>query len=237
MTEPAYKRVYNSIRNQITGKKYDVGAILPPEPELEKEFSVSRTTIRRAIDLLVRDGFLSVRQGFGTQVISRKAVQNLNKFSSISESLAKGGRQIGLRSCYIEKLGAPEKIANMLGVPVMTPLICIHRIKTSDGSPITLMKNYILESLVPNLDTKQEVPHLYDFLWDKYRIRYTASRDTISACNASFEQAQLLEIQPRDALITVCRICYMGKRPCEVDVVNIIADRYEYEVFVGQEQI
>ena len=116
-------------------------------------------------------------------------------------------------------------------------LICIHRIKTSDGSPITLMKNYILESLVPNLDTKQEVPHLYDFLWDKYHIRYTASRDTISACNASFEQAQLLEIQPRDALITVCRICYMGKRPCEVDVVNIIADRYEYEVFVGQEQI
>ena len=113
MTDPAYKRVYNSIRNQITGKKYDVGAILPPEPELEKEFSVSRTTIRRAIDLLVRDGFLSVRQGFGTQVISRKAVQNLNKFSSISESLAKGGRQIGLRSCYIEKLGAPEKIANL----------------------------------------------------------------------------------------------------------------------------
>ncbi len=237
MTEPAYKRVYSSIRNQITGKKYDVGAILPPEPELEKEFSVSRTTIRRAIDLLVRDGFLSVRQGFGTQVISRKAVQNLNKFSSISESLSKGGRQISLRSCYIEKLGAPEKIANMLGVPVMTPLICIHRIKTSDGSPITLMKNYILESLVPNLDTKQELHQLYDFLWDKYHIRYTASRDIISACNASFEQAQLLEIQPRDALITVCRICYMGKRPCEVDVVNIIADRYEYEVFVGQEQI
>lgn len=115
MTEPAYQRVYKTIREQITGKKYDVGAILPPEPELEKEFSVSRTTVRRAIDLLVREGFLSVRQGFGTQVISRKAVQNLNKFSSISESLAKDGRSIGLQSCYIEKIGAPEEIANLLG--------------------------------------------------------------------------------------------------------------------------
>lgn len=235
MAEPAYKRVYNSIREQITGKKYDVGAILPPEPELEKEFGVSRTTVRRAVEFLVRDGFLSVRQGFGTQVISRKAVQNLNKFSSISESLAKGGRKIGLRSCFIEKIGASEEIATLLGVPTHTPLICIHRIKTSDGKPITLTKNYILEQLVPGLDMQMPIHHLYEYLKDHHNIVYTGSRDTISACNASFEQAQLLEIQPRDALISVRRVCYMGTRPCEVDLVNIIADLYEYEVFVGEE--
>lgn len=235
MGEPAYKRVYNSIRDQITGKKYNIGSILPPEPELEKEFGVSRTTVRKAVELLVRDGFLSVRQGFGTQVISRKAVQNLNKFSSISESLTKGGRQIGLRSCFIERVGATEEIATLLGVPVRTPLICVHRIKTSDGKPISLTKNYILEQMVPGMDLHQPIDHLYDYLKEHYGIVYTGSRDTISACNATFEMAQLLEIRPMEALLSVRRVCYMGTRPCEVDVVHIIADLYEYEVFVGEE--
>lgn len=235
MSEPAYKRVYTAIREQITGKKYDIGSILPPEPELEKEFSVSRTTVRKAIELLVRDGFLTVRQGFGTQVISRKAVQNLNKFSSISESLAKGGREIGLRSCFIERVDATEEIANLLGVPPRTPLVCIHRIKTSDGRPISLTKNYILEQMVPGMDTREPIDHLYAYLKEHYNIAYTGSRDKISACNASFEQAQLLEIRPMDALLTVRRVCYLGTRPCEVDVVCIVADLFEYEVLVGDQ--
>ena len=235
MTEPAYMRVYSTIRSQITDKKYDVGAILPPEPELEKAFGVSRTTARRAIDMLAREGFLSVRQGFGTQVVSRKAVQNLNKFTSISESLAQKGRKIGLRSCFIEKRGATEELSNLLGVSTGTPLICVHRIRTSDGIPISISKNYILESLVPGMDTRIQLPHFYAYLKEKYDIEYTGSRDTISACNATFEQAQLLEIEPKTALLHVRRVCYLGTRPCEVDVVSIIADLYEYEVFVGEE--
>ena len=235
MAEPAYMRVYTTIRSKIRNKVYDVGAILPPEPELEKEFGVSRTTVRRAVELLVRDGFLSVRQGFGTQVVSRKAVQNLNKFSSISESLAHKGKRIGLRSCYIEKIGAPEKIATLLGVAANTPLICIHRIKTSDDVPISLTTNYILERCVPGMETHIQIPHLYEYLKEKYGIVYTRSRDLISACSATFEQAQLLEIEPKTALLSVQRVCYSGSRPCEVDVVQIIADLYEYEVFVGEE--
>lgn len=234
MAEPAYMRVYNSIRSQIRDKKYDVGSILPPEPELEKEFGVSRTTVRKAVDMLAREGLLSVRQGYGTQVISRKAVQNLNKFSSVSESLEQKGRKIGLRSCFIEKIGAPEDIANLLGVAVNTSVICIYRIKTSDGKPISISKNYILEQLVPGLDVNMKIPHLYEFLKEQYDLKYTCCRDTISAYNATFEQAQLLEVEPKTALFSVRRVCYLGARPAEVDIVDIVADLYEYEVFIGE---
>ena len=234
MKEPAYRRVYNTIRTQIMEKKYDVGAILPPEPVLEKEFGVSRTTVRRAVDLLVREGLLSVRQGFGTQVISRKTVQSLNRFTSVSQSLVQKGYRIGLRSCFIEKTGAPEEIAALLGVAVRTPVVCIYRIKTADDRPISISRNYILESLVPELDLKQQIPHLDQFLRERYGLQYTGCRDVISAHNASFEQAQLLDVEPRTALFSVRRVCYLDARPCEVDVVDIIADLYEYEVAIGE---
>ena len=234
MAEPAYMRVYKSIRNQITEKKYDVGAILPPEPELEKEFGVSRTTVRKAVDMLVREGFLSVRQGFGTQVISRKAVQSLNRFTSVSESLAQKGGDIRLRRCYIERMGGPEEIAKLLGVAPRTPVVCIHRIKTSDGKPVSITTNYILEQLVPGMDLKAQIDHLYEYLKEHHDIVYTGCRDTIRASNASFEQAQILEIEPRTALFNVQRVCYQGARPCEADFVDIVAEMYEYEVFIGE---
>jgi len=234
MAEPAYMRVYQAIRSQIKEKKYDVGTVLPPEPELEKEFGVSRTTIRRAVDMLSREGFLSVRQGFGTQVISRKAVQNLNRFTSVSESLEQKGGKIGMRSCFIERSGAPQEIAQLLGVPVRTPVIVIYRIKTSDGKPISISKNYILDSLVPGFDLEAKIPHLYEYLKEHHNLQYTGCRDVISAYNATFEQSQLLEVEPKTALFSVRRVCYLSSRPCEVDIVDIIADLYEYEVFIGQ---
>ena len=235
MTTPAYMRVYNTLRSQITEKQYDIGAILPPEPKLEKIFCVSRTTIRKAIDMLVREGLLSVRQGFGTQVISRKTVQNLNRFSSISDSIVKNGKKLGLKSCYIEKVEATKELASMLNISVGSRLICIHRIKTSNDSPICLIKNYIPEQMLPDFDMDTPLPLLYEYLKEHYSIVYTSSKDIISACNATFEQSQMLGIKPQAALLHVHRICYMGFHPCEVDIVDIIADLYEYEVFLGEQ--
>lgn len=234
MAETAYMRVYKAIRKQIADRKYDIGDVLPPEPELEKEFEVSRTTVRKAVDMLVRERLVSVRQGFGTQVISRKAVQNLNRVTSMSESLVQNGAYIGLKSCYIEKIGAPKDIALLLGVPVRTPVICIYRIKTCDGKPISISKNYILEQLLPGLDLHMEIAHLYEYLREQFDIVYTSCRDHISACNATYEQALVLEVEPRTALFSVQRVCFMGSRPCEVDQVDIVAEKYEYEVFIGE---
>jgi len=52
-------------------KGYPVGTLLPPEPELERIYSVSRTTVRRAIAKLSEEGYVQVRQGYGTMVLKK----------------------------------------------------------------------------------------------------------------------------------------------------------------------
>lgn len=234
MTEPAYRKVYRALKEKITQKVYNVGDTLPPEPELEKQFGFSRTTIRKAIDMLAREGYISVRQGSGTRVLSRKAVQNLNAFSSISESIAAKGAEVGLKSCYISTETADETLAALLQLETGEPVVCIHRIKTANGTPICITKNYIPECYVPDMDLNEKIPMLYRFLKEKYGIVYTASKDTISACNATFEQACLLEVEPKSALLHVQRLCYRDGKPCQLDVVDMLADSYEYEIFLGE---
>ena len=69
---------------------------LPTEDELQKEFAVSRTTVRRAISLLQADGLISVKQGYGTEIVRNKVSQCLNSITSVSESLKSMGRFLGL---------------------------------------------------------------------------------------------------------------------------------------------
>ena len=57
---PAYQKCYNKLKANIDNDVYPIGSFLPTEDELGKMFSVSRTTIRHAIDLLV----LEVGHGF-----------------------------------------------------------------------------------------------------------------------------------------------------------------------------
>ena len=60
---PAYKKCYNKLKSDIDNNVYPIGSYLPTEDELGKMFSVSRTTVRHAIDLLVKDKCIKVKAG------------------------------------------------------------------------------------------------------------------------------------------------------------------------------
>lgn len=52
----AYLVVYETLKGRIIDEQYPVDSLLPPEPVLEKLFGVSRTTVRRAVEMLSREG-------------------------------------------------------------------------------------------------------------------------------------------------------------------------------------
>ena len=229
--EAAYKQMYETLKKRIAKREYAIGDFLPTELELGKEFGVSRTTVRRAVELLVRDGYITVKQGLGTQVVSRKAIQNLNRFTAISDSLEQKGHEIGIKSCSIETVPADGEKAGLLAVPQGTPLVCVHRIRTADGVPVSIAENYIIASYVPGIEKQETVNRLYRLLKERYNISYTGSRDVISASNATFEESQLLEIPIKTALMTVRRVCTLNNKPIELDLVRIVASAYEFEVY------
>ncbi len=232
---PAYKKVYDEIRRMIYDGVYKKDSLLPPEPELQKMFGVSRTTIRKAIEMLSLDGMLSVKQGFGTLVTNtnKKAAQNLNLITSVSQTLENLGYEIGLKSIYIEPVKSYGRLSEMLGVEDDTPLFCINRIQTANNKPVAIAKNYLIADKFPDIDkTDDKIVSLYSYLNEKYGISYTSATDKISACNASFEESQLLDVEPKCALITITRICYLNSLPVEIDEVKIIGEKYEFEVIM-----
>src|SRR5947208_7768171 len=68
-TEPRpYQRVYADLRSRIERGELSHGTQLSSQPALSAEYGVALLTVRDAIDLLRRAGYVSVEHGRGTFV-------------------------------------------------------------------------------------------------------------------------------------------------------------------------
>jgi GntR family transcriptional regulator of arabinose operon len=63
-----YETLYHCLKNEILNGNFQYGDKIPTENDLAAKFSLSRFTVRRAIDILANEGFLEKRHGSGTYV-------------------------------------------------------------------------------------------------------------------------------------------------------------------------
>ncbi|MFI6428553.1 GntR family transcriptional regulator [Promicromonospora sp. NPDC050880] len=73
MSQPLYVEVYQQLRDAIHAGTYGVGDRMPAEAELTKQLGVSAITLKRAMDLLRSEGYITRRPRLGTVVVSATA--------------------------------------------------------------------------------------------------------------------------------------------------------------------
>jgi DNA-binding GntR family transcriptional regulator len=230
---PAYEKVFEQLKKEIVDGDISVGEFLPPEGMLEKRFDVSRTTIRRATELLSREKFVEIKQGRGTKVIDHKTQQTLNRVTSISETLMKKGYVVESKSMHIDTIQATVNQARELGIEQGDELVRIQRVQTADGRPVAIMRNYLLPYMVPGVeDYNDKFTSLYKFLETRYGINIDSAKNGISATIASFNEAEMLDIKIGAPLLRIARTCYMGEKPVCLDRIRIVGDVYEFEMIM-----
>lgn len=228
---PAYKTVYFSLKRSIQEGTYKAGSLLPSEPELEKQFNVSRTTVRKAISLLTAEGYLDVKQGRGTLVMDTTTTQRLNSITSITETLMRRGYEVTTQGISIEQVPASRNVAAALEIPEGTTVYKVQRVQCADGIPIAIIKNFLRANQLPNLQEKVgSFVGLYNMLEREYNILLLNATEHISAVSADFTEAQILRIPIGSPLLLVRRIACTEQGPFEYAFIKLVADKYEYSV-------
>ena len=67
-----YKLIRDSLKKQIQLGEFKKGDFLPSENDLCQTFTITRTTARKALDELVKEGFIERQHGKGSRVIERR---------------------------------------------------------------------------------------------------------------------------------------------------------------------
>jgi DNA-binding GntR family transcriptional regulator len=225
-----YLDVYFSLKRQIRLGKFTPGDFLPIESKLEELFGVSRTTVRKAVEMLAAGGYLEVKQGRGTRVLDYHYTQDLNHVTSVSETLRQKGYNVTTKSIHIDTVGATKQLAEKLNTPVHSGLYRIQRVLLADNKPSAVLVNYVNMNLTPGLGKKaKQITGLYKFLESAYNLVIDVSKNTISAKNADFTEANLLDIDVGAALLIIDRVTYGSGIPITCDYCTIRADIYQLE--------
>jgi len=228
----SYQQVFSSLRAQITSGVYSPGDFLPPEPELEKQFKVSRTTVRRAVEMLRVEGLVHVQQGRGTTIASWESLpQQLNHVTSFSETLRASGKRARNKKLSVETIPAGSTLASELNVPEDEELFRLRRLVVVDDRPISVMTNHLVARYFPKLAVDDRwVPSLYRFLEDNYGLTITTALDRLSARLATEEEARLLGLKRPAALLIDHRISTDQRGPFESMESIVDATRHEFSV-------
>jgi len=231
MKKPKYRNAYNILKQEIRDGEYKPGDLLPPEHMLETRFSISRTTVRRALELLSRDGYVDAKQGCGTVVLDFSTVQKLGALTSISETLRSQGKEVATKSMHIDHVRAGTKVAEVLNVAEDDIVVRIQRVQYANGVPFCLMTNYLVQSHVPGIERfVGQFTSLYELLEKQFDILLDSATEYLSAGVADFAEAQMLDVSVGAPLLVSKRITCDSGGPVEYAISRILGDKYEYSV-------
>ena len=108
------------LRRRIDAGEWETGERLPSEHTLMSEYSVSRATIRTALQTLEGLGFTSSVRGSGTFVLGRAddlGAIDLRRLESLSATLRRHGYTPSMEYRSVEIRGASERVASRLALP------------------------------------------------------------------------------------------------------------------------
>lgn len=198
---PLYLKVKSDLLEKITSGFYKEGDLIPTEHELSDIYSVSRPTVRQAIQLLVDDGYLEKRKKRGTIVCARKIQQ---RFTQIISSFDKEMSSKGLISktkVLSFKLEKPNiKVIDKLGLDEKDMVFKLIRLRYSDEQPNVLVTTFIPQKLFPSLiDVDFNTNSLYE-TFDKLGNPISRIFRKLETIKADETVADLLDIEIGDPI-------------------------------------
>ncbi|GGK48738.1 GntR family transcriptional regulator [Salinarimonas ramus] len=222
---PRYLQLASAIRLAIQRGVFRPEEALASERDLAAWTGFARITVRHAIEVLLREGILTRRQGSGTYV-TRRIEQPLSVLASFTEDMSTRGRTAGSRwlSKEIARVGPSEALA--LGLSPGEPVLRLSRVRTAEDEPLA-----IEIATVPTwaLDAPERVgASLYAALAQAgYRPARGVQR--LQASLATAQEGKLLDVAPGSAVLRIERRAFLADgRPVEFTVSAYRGDRYDF---------
>jgi GntR family transcriptional regulator len=229
---PKYFQMCNIMRHKIEDGEWTPYSAIPSERQLVQAYHVSRSTIREAIGVLIRQGYLYREQGVGTFVAPQKMTKSTQELTSFSEDMKRRGMKPGQMILQIGFTEPPAKVIEKLELPGDTSQIFhVYRLRFSDDTPFALQTSYLA---LPNggeikREELESTGSLYEILAVRYNIMPTEAEETLEATLATAEEARLLQTAEGGPLLLSSRtLLGLDRHPIEFVKTLYRGDRYQY---------
>lgn len=229
--EPLYHQIQENLIELIELGLLRPGDLLPSERELSQHYSVTRMTVRQAVDGLVQKGLVQRQQGVGTFIQPRQSVQ---PFVPTVMGFSQRIRQAGLvpSSQLIECVVVPPTplIAHRLGIDPLSPVIRLTRLRLVNEEPLMLETSYLSQQRFPDLVTADLANRsLYTYMQEQYDLYVHETEHTLEPVLIDEHEAKLLGLSAgQPAMLVRVLALAANQLPIEYSKSVVRGDRCRY---------
>jgi GntR family transcriptional regulator len=233
---PLYRQISDRLRSVVASMA--TGERIPSEPELAREFHVSRFTIARSVQELVDDGLISRRQGSGSFVASPPLKRTPGELLSFTEAVRGSGHVVTNRLLAF----GPTQWRSGLPFSKTEALVAFERLRFVDGAPAAIHRSILPERTADAIGLDQSRAAAPDVslysLFEAARLSVERGIERLMARLPTDEERRLLELSEDGVVVEVQRVSFAADgRP--LDAVEAIYDarRYGYEAQIVRKRV
>jgi len=206
------------------------GARIPSEPQLARDWGVSRFTVAKAVEQLVGEGLVTRRQGSGSFVAEAPLRRSPGYMLSFTEAVEAAGHVASHRLLAFE----PTDWAENLPYARDDRLLLVDRLRLVDGKAVARHRSVLSAELLDTIGLSRKVAAQPDFslyrYFEEHGLTVASATERLVACSASDEDRRLLNLKGGAVVVAVTRHSFAADGT-PIDSVNAIYDarRYSYE--------
>lgn len=232
---PVYLQIKEDIIKKIRKGTWNEDEKIPSELKFMKEYKVGRETVRKAIKIIIDEGYLYIKKGIGTFIAQKEVGVCVEPFISLTYFIHMRGLNINTKILEKKELVVDSDLAKVTGLKENTKCLFVKRLRLLENKPIGIEKFHFSlenEELFKNFDFTNGISH---YLFEEQQIKITKINMQLEIIDAIGEEKEILELKNNSKMIvsnrTVCinnsyDIFYYLKFYSGENISNIGTDKF-----------
>lgn len=201
---PLYLQLADIFRYRIDRGDWSEGTMLPPIDVLMREFSVSRVTVRQALQLLARSGLIKIQRGVGTLVIKSAVERNPVKVETTLDALVEAYRGDTPVVTNISDSSTPPRLTESDGVPAES-YHHLRRVHAREDVKYCVISIYLEQDVFEKAEQRFRDEIILPVLMS-LDVFVSQAKQSITIAKADLEISRLLDMQLGDPIANVRRV-------------------------------
>lgn len=235
-TKPLYIQLTELLKEVVEKKYIKEGSFFATENLIQKETQLSRSTVRKSLEEMVRQSYLIRITGKGTFVsisLPKESVVR-SELKSMSQELEEKGMTPGSILLNARKIKPSKKVKKRLQLTENEEVLYVERIRTGNDIPILYVEGYV-PLKIGNFDINDIPNSLYKMVKDS-GVTIQNAEHIISASNMNAKISKHLGVEEGVAGITMERVTFDGSsKPIIYETGIFRSDLFNHTLIMQQE--
>lgn len=233
-----YIDISNHLREEITNGIYKEIEKIPDEKTLCDIYGASKMTVKKAVDILVQEGYLTKKQGSGTFVNFFGSINPLADPIRVSEpsslTLSYKGQEVTSKILIFTVVAADKEIANSLLLKEGDFVYKVYRVRYVDQNALCIEEVYMPINVIVGLQ-RQHIEHsIYDYIVHGLKLKPKSFHKYIYSRPSNETEIKELGLSSSEPVTVAEQIAFLDNGiPYEYSIVCHRYDKYKFKtIFV-----